>query len=148
MLAGSADVALRAATAFRADIVAARPSPREFAAPVRVFYEVWGDPIFTVGGAHLISKAIAYCGGENVFAGLDLPAPIVSVEAVIAARPQVIVAGADDRKRPAWLDGWKRWPQLPAVAANRLAVVDANLLHRPGPRFARGVVELCAAIQR
>jgi iron complex transport system substrate-binding protein len=48
--------------------------------------------------------------------------------------------------RPAWLDGWKRWSTLPAVIRGNLYTVDANLLHRPGPRFLDGVEGLCAAL--
>lgn len=148
ILAGTRTAAARAAAAFRAEIGAAkRRAGRRTVPPVRVFYEIWGEPIFTVGGAHLISQAITLCGGENVFATLDIAAPVVSVEAVIAARPQVIVAGADDARRPAWLDAWQRWPEIPAVRDRRLRVVDANLLHRAGPRFARGVVQLCEALR-
>jgi iron complex transport system substrate-binding protein len=66
---------------------------------------------------------------------------------VLAAAPAAIVAGTDDAVRPAWLDDWKRWAELPAVAHGNLFVVDANLLHRAGPRFADGVVELCAALE-
>lgn len=147
-LAGTEDVAKRAAAAFRADIEAARRrADAQTGPPVRVFYEIWGTPLFTVGGHHLISQAITLCGGENVFGALEVAAPVVTEEAVIAARPQVIVAGADDARRPAWLDAWKRWPEIPAVRDGRLRVVDANFLHRAGPRFARGVVQLCAALR-
>ena len=147
-LAGTEEVAKRAAAAFRADIEAARRrADAHTGAPVRVFYEIWGTPLFTVGGHHLISQAITLCGGENVFAALEVAAPVVTEEAVIAARPQVIIAGVDDARRPAWLDAWKRWPEIPAVRDGRLRVVDANFLHRAGPRFARGVVQLCAALR-
>lgn len=147
-LAGTQTTARRAATAFRAGIDAARRgAAAQRAAPLRVFYEIWDEPIFTVGGAHLISEAITLCGGVNVFAALRVAAPVVSEEAVIAARPQVIVAGADDARRPAWLDAWRRWPEIPAVHDGRLRVVDANLLHRAGPRFARGVADLCTALR-
>lgn len=168
VLAGTEAVAQDAARAFRAAIAASRvahPLPaaqgegrvRGVAtppgtsdvpqrAPTRVFYEIWGDPIFTIGGKHLISEAIALCGGVNVFADLGVAAPVVDAEAVIAAAPDVIVAGADDAKRPPWLDSWLRWPQIPAVRDHRLRVVDANLLHRAGPRFAQGVAQLCDAI--
>jgi iron complex transport system substrate-binding protein len=114
--------------------------------PVRVFYEIWDAPLFTLGGRHLVSQAIAACGGENVFAALTLPAPVVSVEAVLAARPDVIVAGAAGGARPPWLDDWKTWPALPAVANGALVTVDADLLHRAGPRFVAGAEALCAAI--
>ena len=143
-LAGSDDAARRAAHRFRerlAEVTAPRRGAR-----VRVFYQIWNAPLFTIGRGHLITQSIAACGGENVFAGLDVPAPQVSVEAVLAARPDVIVAGADDARRPDWLDDWRRWPGIPAVRANRLHVVDANRLHRPGPRFVEGVAALCEAI--
>ena len=113
---------------------------------MRVFYEIWDAPLFTLGGGHLVSQAIAACGGENVFAALTLPAPVVSVEAVLAARPDVIVAGAAGGVRPAWLDDWKKWPALPAVAKGALVTVDADLLHRAGPRFVAGAEALCVAM--
>jgi len=115
---------------------------------VRVFYEIWDVPLYTIGGRHLISQALTVCGGENVFAGLLLPAPGVSVEAVLAAKPDAIIAGADRAVRPSWLDEWKRWTTLPAVAHGNLFTVDANLLHRAGPRFIDGMETLCAVVAR
>jgi iron complex transport system substrate-binding protein len=146
-LAGSSGTALRAATAFRAHVAALRARERG-ASRVRVFYEIWHQPLYTIGGEHLITTAIDLCGGENIFASLQLPAPSVSVEAVLAAAPEAIVAGTDDATRPAWLDAWDSWPSVPAVARGNLFVVDANLLHRPGPRFADGLEQLCSALDR
>jgi iron complex transport system substrate-binding protein len=144
-LAGTLPTATLRATEFRAQL--GRLSARYAGArTVRVFYEIWNAPLYTIGGNHLISQAIRVCGGENVFASLALPAPGVSVEAVLAARPEAIVAGADRAVRPAWLDDWKRWPALPAVARGNLFTVDANLLHRAGPRFIDGVETLCATL--
>jgi len=146
-LAGTGDSALRAATAFRARLAALRARERGVSS-VRVFYEIWHQPLYTIGGAHLITAAIDLCGGENVFAALRLPAPSVSVEAVLAAAPEAIVAGTDGAIRPAWLDAWAPWRSMPAVARGNLFVVDANLLHRAGPRFVDGVEELCLALDR
>ena len=113
-------------------------------ARLRVFYEVWNEPLYTIGGRHLISEAIAVCGGENVFASLTIPAPSVTIEAVVAAAPDVIVGGDDSGKRPPWLDDWKRWPSIPAVRDGNLYGAAGDLLHRPGPRFVDGVAALCA----
>ena len=60
----------------------------------------------------------------------------------------VTIAGTDNAIRPAWLDEWNHWRELPAVARGNLFVVDANLLHRAGPRFAAGAEQLCAALDR
>jgi iron complex transport system substrate-binding protein len=113
---------------------------------VRVFYEIWDRPLYTIGGRHLITQAIDVCSGENVFAALTLPAPTVGIEAVLAANPEAIIAGTDHGVQPEWLDHWRRWKELPAVAGGHLYVVDADLLHRPGPRFLDGVDALCTVI--
>ena len=115
---------------------------------VRVFYQVSDVPLYTVGGDHLITRALELCGAQNIFASLRLPAPEISVEAVLAARPDALVAGTAAAVTPAWLAQWKRWREMAAVRGNRLFVVDANLLHRPGPRFVDGVQQLCDAVER
>ncbi len=146
-LAGASARAAAAAATFRARL--AMLERHEVTAPkLAVFYEIWNQPIYTVGGGHLISAAIRLCGGENVFARLSQPAPAVGVEDVLAARPEVIIAGTDNAVRPSWLDAWKRWRELPAVVHGNLFVVDANLLHRAGPRFIAGAEQLCAALDR
>lgn len=121
---------------------------RKYAAtvPLTVFYEIWNQPLYTIGGDHLISEAIAVCGGRNVFAALTLPAPEVNLEAVIAAAPQVIVGADDGGGRPAWLSDWARWTDLPAVRDGNVIAANGDFLHRPGPRFLDGVAELCASL--
>ena len=55
--------------------------------PLRVFYQVWDKPLYTVGGGQIISDALEVCGARNVFADLNLPAPQVSIEAVLQRDP-------------------------------------------------------------
>ncbi|MCC7041743.1 MAG: cobalamin-binding protein [Burkholderiales bacterium] len=144
-LAGTGAQATKAAATLRAR-VAALKAKYAGARPLSVFYEIWNRPLYTVGGRHLLSEAIALCGGRNIFAGLTLPAPEVNLEAVIAASPQVIVGADDAGGRPAWLDEWSRWPDLPAVRDRNVLVANGDLLHRPGPRFIDGVASLCDAL--
>ena len=42
----------------------------------------------------------------------------------------------------------REWPALDAVRHGNLYVVDANLLHRPGPRFVDGIAQLCDALSQ
>jgi iron complex transport system substrate-binding protein len=146
-LTGTQAAGWREAETFRARLEKLRER-NAGAQRVRVFYEIWDSPLYTIGGRHLITEAIGLCGGENIFAALTLPAPAVDIEAVLAAKPDAIIAGADRGSRPAWLDSWRRWKELPAVANERLYAVDADLLHRPGPRFLEGVEALCAVIEK
>lgn len=55
--------------------------------PLRVFYRVCNQPLYTVGGGQVISDALEVCGARNVFADLKLPAPQVSVESVLQRNP-------------------------------------------------------------
>jgi iron complex transport system substrate-binding protein len=146
-LAGSSPTAAQAAATLRSRLAALERRERG-SAKVSVFYEIWPAPLYTIGGRHLISAALDLCGGENIFALLATPAPRVGIEDVLVARPEAIIAGTDGAVRPDWLDDWRRWRALPAVAHGNLFVSDANLLHRAGPRFILGVETLCSALDQ
>lgn len=144
-LAGTPGPSAEAATALRArNLALARRAPGR--APLRVFYQIWDRPPMTVNGEHLISRAITLCGGQNAFTGLPQLAPVISEESVLAAAPQAIVVSATRAGPPAWLEMWKRWPQLPAVAAGNLLVMPPDVLQRPTPRFIDGIEALCALL--
>jgi iron complex transport system substrate-binding protein len=145
-LAGTEGPAALAAAAFRERHagLAARYSQRP---RVDVFYQVWKQPLMTVNGKQIISDAIRLCGGRNVFAGLPVLAPTVSVEAVIAADPEVIVASGMDDARPEWLDDWKRWGNMKAVARGNLYFVPPDLIQRHTPRILDGAEMLCVHLE-
>ncbi|WP_417069429.1 cobalamin-binding protein [Niveibacterium terrae] len=146
-LTGSAVAGEAAAKRFEAQITAlqSRYSGRR---TVKVFYEIWPQPLMTLNGQHMVSAAITLCGGENVFASLGPLAPTISQEAVLKARPELILTPSEAGQASAQaLAEWKRWPQLPAVRYRNLASVDGNLLNRSGPRFADGAEQLCVALE-
>lgn len=116
------------------------------ASPVGVFYTIWNKPLMTVGGSHVISDAMALCGGFNVFADITQPAAHVALEAVLRADPEVIVASGMDEARPEWLDDWRRWPQLRAVRHDNLVFIPPDLLQRHTPRILDGTERLCVAL--
>jgi len=115
-------------------------------ARVRVFYEIWPHPLMTIGGHHFINDVLRLCGGENIFAGRSATDFSVGVEAVLAARPQVILGGSTASRD--WIREWRRWPDLPAVARGQIYAIPANLIHRPGPRLVQGAALVCADIDR
>lgn len=115
--------------------------------PVAVFYQIWKQPLMTVNREQIISDAIQLCGGRNVFAQLATLAPTVSVEAVIAANPEAIVASGMDAARPEWLDDWRRWHTLQAVTSNNLYFVPPELIQRHTPRILDGAERLCEQLE-
>ena len=144
-LAGTPEAARRAAAEFRARLAAlrARYAGRD---EVSVFYAIWNRPPITVSDAHLISDVIRLCGGRNVFGGLRALAPTVNEEDVVRADPEAIVASGVGDEPPEWLDDWKRWPRLTAVARGNLYAVPPQLIQRATPRVLDGAERLCAAL--
>ncbi len=141
-LAGTGAVARDAARAFRAR--EAGLSSRYAKRPrVRTFYQIWNKPLLTVNGEQIISDVMRLCGAENVFAGLTQLAPTVSVEAVLAANPEAIVASGMDEVRPEWLDMWKRWTDLTATARGNLFFVPPDFINRHTPRLLDGAQLFC-----
>lgn len=145
-LAGTSQAADTAAENFRARLDSLR---REYEkkARVRTFYQIWKQPLSTVGGRQIISSVIRLCGGENVFGDLQALAPVVSVEAVVSTDPEAIVASGMGEARPEWLDDWKRWPAITAVARNNLFFVPPELIQRHTPRLLDGAEVLCRHLQ-
>jgi iron complex transport system substrate-binding protein len=145
-LAGTPAAANEAARDFRTRLAGLKRQYGERPV-VRTFYEIWKQPLSTVGGRQIISSVIRLCGGENVFGKLKAIAPVVSVEAVVAADPEAIIASGMDEARPEWLDDWKRWPALTAVARDNLFFVPPDLIQRHTPRLLDGAEHLCRSLE-
>jgi iron complex transport system substrate-binding protein len=146
-LAGTPRTARKAAATFRERH--ARLQQRYADRPVvSVFYQIWNQPLMTINGEHLISQVIRLCGGRNVFSDLKLLASVVDIEAVIAARPEAIVAGGMNETTPAWLKDWNRYPSLPAAISGNLFFIHPNLLQRNGPRILDGAERMCQALDQ
>ena len=151
-LLGTETTARAAAQRYRDAI--ARLRARYAARPVvSVFYQVWDRPLLTLNGAHIVSDAIALCGGRNVFGNLAARVPTVSVEAVVAANPEAIVTAAKGATAPTAdaplpdLARWRAWPRMTAVARGNLFAIDGDLINRPGPRLADGIDALCRDLE-
>ncbi|GAB2180832.1 cobalamin-binding protein [Denitratisoma sp. agr-D3] len=145
-LAGTEAVASAEASRFRNRYngLATRYSQRP---EISVFYQIWKQPLMTVNGKQIISDALRLCGGRNVFANLPTLAPTVTVEGVIAANPEVIVASGMGESRPEWLDDWRRWGSMTAVKQDNLYFVQPELIQRHTPRILDGAEKLCGHLE-
>lgn len=116
--------------------------------PVRVFYQVWDRPLYTLNGRHIVSDAIRLCGGENIFAQLQVIAPRLDIEAVLQQNPEAIVSGSRPERSDDGLGIWKPYPTLRAVQRGNLFAVNGDLLNRPGPRMIAGAAALCETLEQ
>jgi iron complex transport system substrate-binding protein len=141
-LAGTTEIAGTAAAAYR-DRLASLASKYRREPALPVFYQLSVQPLLTVSRRHLIGQVLEVCGGVSLFAELDEPVPAVALEAVVEAEPPVIIASSPLRGREPELGFWRDWQTVPAVRDERIYVVDADLLSRPGPRLLDGARQVC-----
>jgi iron complex transport system substrate-binding protein len=147
-LAGESGAGERAAEAFegelrRLQISHAAQTPAQ--KPLRVFYEIWHQPLLTVSSAHIISDAITLCGGENVFAEVPVLTPAVSLEAVLAARPQMVLGGGSANGSAEFSSRWARMP-LVALRTIPARYIAPDSIQRQSPRILDGIRAICVHI--
>jgi iron complex transport system substrate-binding protein len=145
-LMGTQQAAAASAAQYRASI-AALESRFGKRAPVRVFYQIWDKPLYTLSSQHIINDAIRLCGGSNIFASQKVVAPAVSMEAVLQANPEAIFGGDQHDPDDAGIAIWKPFRSMLAVERGNLFRLDGELLTRPGPRMALGAAQLCEKIE-
>ena len=144
-LTGTQDRAASSAAALAAELGAlrARYSNR---APLSVLLQVWSHPIYTVGGTQLMSDSLRVCGARNIFEDLTALGPAVTVEAVLARDPDVIVAAAPQSSAAEWLAEWRKFPHLKAVRADNLILFEDPRFVRLGPSVLPATAALCTAL--
>ena len=148
-LAGDAAAGDRAAGAFERELARLRERGSirtRTQLPARVFYEIWHQPLLTVSGAHMISDAITLCGGANVFADVPVLTPAVSLEALLAARPHLVLGGGSTNGEAAFRARWASMP-LPALRAIPAHYIAPDGIQRQSPRILDGIRAICARIE-
>ena len=145
-LAGTESVAQARAQAIEHDWAALK-STYSGRRPVRVFFQLWDAPLMTLSGQHLISSAIAACGGANVFGEVPTLTATVSWEAAVKRDPELVLT-AGSPGEPAKPGRWAEFPQVSATRRGEFGRIEGNLIARSGPRFVDGARELCEAIDR
>ena len=145
-LAGVPAQAEAAAAAYARDLQALRQ--RYSGRPtLRVFYQVWHQPLLTVNDQHLISDMIRLCGGINVFGRQAALVPTVTQEAVLSAQVQVLATSTPDGLADDSLGLWRGFRSM-APLLRQAVVLPADHVSRPTPRALMGTRQLCEGMER
>jgi iron complex transport system substrate-binding protein len=144
-LAGTQPIADREAEALNAALEAlgARYRTRT---EIRVLYQIWDRPIYTIGGKHIITDALQLCGAINVFSDLETAAPAVTREAAVLRDPELILASSPPGVADEWLAEWRRFPAMTAVQNRQLINYVDERIDRMGPSVIEATGKLCAVI--
>jgi len=119
-------------------------APSAHGNPPRVAFLEWLQPIYV--GGHWVPEMIEFVGGRDVFGTARTPSFRVTMDEVIAAAPDVVLAApcgytaeqASEEFRGMKLpDGWQ---DIPAVRNGQVYALEANsYFSRPGPRLVTGL---------
>jgi iron complex transport system substrate-binding protein len=120
--------------------VAGRPA-------VSVFFQLSGQPLYTVGKTSFVTNLIQRAGGRSVTAYVNEAWPRLSDEAALASRPEaIIMLSADSMGAAANTKVAAALKNSPAALSGRVYQIDGALLTRPGPRLIDGLEQMAHAL--
>jgi iron complex transport system substrate-binding protein len=130
---------LRARVAAVEEKVSARP-------PVKVFYQVSDEPLYTIGREAFLTDLIKRAGGLSVTADVPGAWPRYSAESALAAKPDAIVLPTGGSLGNANSTVAGALKGSPAVVNGHVYKINDDHLSRPGPRSVEGLEELAHAL--
>jgi iron complex transport system substrate-binding protein len=112
----------------------------------RVLMVVGHQPMVAVGRGTYLDQLITLAHGTNIADADSQSWPRLSLEYIIAARPQVILDGQMGTDASAKSGFWSRYSEIPAVRDGRIyGYPDDPTLH-PGPRVAESLLLIAERI--
>ena len=127
---------------FDTALVAASP-PAGVRRP-KVLLLVWEQPPMTIGRGSFLSELVRRAGGENLFDDVASSSGTVSIEAVAARDPDVILTATDG---PVGFASRPEWQVVRAVRERRFLRVTGSEFNRPSPRAPAAVRTLAGRIR-
>ncbi len=111
---------------------------------IKVFVEIWHEPLMTAGKGSFIDELITLAGGINIAHDIDKPYSSFSAERIIKLNPGCIIMAYMDKESPLKLiEGRFGWGGVDAVKHKRVFNdIDPDTLLRPSPRITEGLKEI------
>jgi iron complex transport system substrate-binding protein len=118
-------------------------SARGRADRIPVLLLAWNQPAIALGGGSFASELVQLAGGRNVFAEVATPSAPVSLEAIAAREPAVVILVGSEMPG---LEHRPEWRVLPAVREGRVVRLTETSSNRPSPRAPQAVRSLRARL--
>jgi iron complex transport system substrate-binding protein len=115
-------------------------------APVRVFYQVSAEPLYTAGHDAFVTDLLRRAGAASVTADVPGAWPKYSNESALAAKPEAIILPTGGSMGSGNSTVTEALRQSPAVNAGRVYKINDDHLARPGPRAVDGLEEMAKAL--
>ena len=114
--------------------------------PVRVFYQVSGEPLYTAGRDAFVTDLMRRAGAASVTAEVPGAWPKFSNESALAAKPDAIILPTGGSMGAANSSVAEALRNSPAVLTGRVYKINDDLLSRPGPRAVQALEEMANAL--
>jgi iron complex transport system substrate-binding protein len=112
----------------------------------RVLLLVGTNPLVAVGPRSYVDELIALARGDNIARRTGVPWPVLNLEFVIAAAPEVIIEAGMGSEKGVSTQKWSDLPAIPAVKNGRVLTYSSDKILRPGPRAGEAVLEISRLI--
>jgi ABC-type Fe3+-hydroxamate transport system substrate-binding protein len=110
----------------------------------KVLLLVWEQPPMTIGRGSFLSELVERAGGRNLFADVTSSAGTVSIEAVAARDPDLILTTTAG---PVAFAERPEWQTVRAVREKRFLPVSGSEFNRPSPRAPAAIRELARRLK-
>jgi len=114
--------------------------------PVRVFYQVSAEPLYTAGHDAFVTDLIRRAGAISVTADVPGAWPKYSSESALATKPEAIILSTGGSMGSANSTVTESLRQSPAALQGRVYKINDDHLTRPGPRSIDGLEEMARAL--
>jgi len=114
--------------------------------PVRVFYQLSAEPLYTIGHDAFETDLIRRAGGISVTADVPGAWPRYSNESALAAKPDAIILPTGGSMGVANSNVIEALHKSPAMLAGRVFKINGDYLVRPGPRAVDGLEAMAKAL--
>jgi iron complex transport system substrate-binding protein len=108
--------------------------------PIRIFVEIWHQPLTSVSDQGLFGEIATTCGANNAMAKASAQAPQTDIEAVLKFEPQLWVNANSQT--------WPTRDQIVAQLNVPLLKLDESILQRPGPRWLLALENICKKVDQ
>lgn len=114
--------------------------------PVRVFYQVSAEPLYTAGHDAFVTDLMRRAGAISVTSDVPGAWPKYSSESALAARPDAIILPTGGSMGTGNSTVTEALRQSPAAVQGRVYKINDDHLARPGPRAIEGLEEMARAL--
>ncbi|HBG01057.1 MAG TPA: cobalamin-binding protein [Firmicutes bacterium] len=106
---------------------------------VRVFMEIWNEPLMTAGPGSFMDELIVLAGGENIAGDSPTAWPVFSEELVLERDPEIVILTSYNLEEAL---GRSAWQVTTAMKNGDVYEVNPDLYSRTTPRLLEALADL------